>query len=112
MLLRCGMNDNTLKLQALFYGWLTVLLLLTIGLGVLIYALLPHFPMLSLILIVQAMNSLGCYIVIGLGLGFPLVALACILGWVHLVLLMSGHIDPHLAGEGFFKVLYTLFSKI
>jgi hypothetical protein len=64
------------------------------------------------ILCLGLLNALGCYLLLGLGLAIPLVLLASIFGWLHLVLLLSGKIDPHLSQEGFFTVLNTLFKKI
>lgn len=60
----------------------------------------------------QLINAFGCYGLLGIGIGLPIVLSAGALGWVQLLLLINGTIDPHLAREGFFKVLNTLFSKI
>lgn len=69
-------------------------------------------PELFSVFILQFLNIFVCYALLGIGIGLPLVLLAGTLGWLQLVLLMSGNIDPHLGSAGFFKVLNTLFSKI
>jgi hypothetical protein len=60
----------------------------------------------------QTLQILGCYALLGIGIGLPIVLLASMLGWVHLLLLVSGKIDPHLAEEGFFNVLKTLYEEL
>jgi hypothetical protein len=60
----------------------------------------------------QAINLMGCFTLMGIGIGLPLVMLASFFGWVQLLLLLKGNIPPHLAREGFVKVLNTLSSKI
>ncbi|MFI4937592.1 MAG: hypothetical protein ACHQJ6_03670 [Candidatus Berkiellales bacterium] len=88
-------------------------------LGIVIFALMTtlwmlchHHPEISLLFFIQSIYSLACYLLLGIGLGVPLILLATILGWVQLILLLSGNINPHLAREGFLKVLNTLFSKL
>ncbi|MBS0288489.1 MAG: hypothetical protein JSS07_00455 [Proteobacteria bacterium] len=73
---------------------------------------LGHHYAFSGLLFSQCINMLGCYLLLGIGIGLPIVILATILGWIQLVLLLSGNINPHLAKEGFFHVLNTLFSKL
>lgn len=91
---------------------LTLILIAIFGLGFAIYLLANNYPELPAILFIQCINALGCYVLLGVGVGLPLVFLASVLGWVQLILLVNGNINPHLAREGFFKVLTTLFSKI
>ncbi len=69
------------------------------------------YPLVALLLS-QIINMLGCYALLGIGIGLPLLLLASVLSWGQLLLLLSGNIDPHLAKESFFGVLKTLFSKI
>lgn len=88
-----------------------LMLLAIIGLCWKIFLLTGSYPLLSLVLM-QFINTLGSYVLLGIGLGLPIVFLASVLGWVQLLLLINGNIDPHLSREGFFKVLETLFRKI
>lgn len=93
----------------------TLLVLIWIAVGLILFAtlsLIHIYPAFTSVLFAQALNISSCYALLGLGIGLPLVILASILGWLQLVLLISGNISPHLAKEGLFKVLDTLFSKI
>ena len=66
----------------------------------------------SPLLLTQSLHLIACYVVLGIGIGLPIVILATVLGWVQLLLLLSGNIDPHLARDGFISVIKTLFNKI
>jgi len=94
----------------LFAGF-TLTLIAIVWLCYQIFLLASSHPLIPL-LFMQFINTLGCYVLLGIGIGLPIVLLASILGWVQLLLLVNGHIDPHLSREGFFKVLDTLFRKI
>jgi hypothetical protein len=94
----------------LFFA-IVLLIIAMIGLSYDIFILNQNYPFFSE-LIFQMLQMLGCYMLVGIGIGFPFVFLSSAMGWIHLLLLLSGNIDPHLTGAGFFKVLNTLFSKI
>jgi hypothetical protein len=68
--------------------------------------------MVPTLLFTQSLHLIECYVVLGIGIGLPIVILATVLGWVQLLLLLSGNIDPHLARDGFINVIKTLFNKI
>ena len=90
-----------------------ILLLLSLPLlGATLHTLLHHHPSLWAIVLTQGMSILGCFTLLGLGLGIPLIVLASVLGWIQVVLLLTGSIPPHLGKAGLMKVLSTLFSKI
>jgi len=95
-----------------FFSAYLVTLLGLLWLSYVIFGLILQHPPLFSIFIAQCINTLGCYSLLGVGIGLPLLLLASILGWGQLVLLFYGDIDPHLSQEGFFKVLNTLLSKI
>ncbi len=88
------------------------LLLLVLAFSALAYHLGQNFSSFTTLLTNQAVTLLSSYFLLGLGIGLPLFALATIFGWLQFILLMTGLISPHLAREGFFKVLETLFSRI
>lgn len=48
----------------------------------------------------------------GVGLGFLILTLVSLFSWAQLYLLITGRIDPHLAKEGFFKVLETVINSL
>lgn len=60
----------------------------------------------------ETIGLFSSYFLLGLGIAIPLITLATLFGWLQFILLMTGNISPHLAKEGFFKVLETLFSRI
>lgn len=64
------------------------------------------------LLYTQFITLFGCYALLGIGVGIPIVFLATVLGWVQFVLLLSGNLDPHIAKESFWGVLKTMFSKL
>lgn len=102
------MNSRNIQ----FYSLLTILILLFAFATFRILVLLAHHTELTSLFLVQCMNTLSCYFLLGIGIGLPVIILATILGWLQLILLLSGNVNPHLAKEGFFKVLGTLFTKI
>lgn len=69
-------------------------------------------PYLGNIFAFQCFNTLGSYLLLGIGFGLPLIILASILGLLQILLLLKGDIHPHLGKDGFFNVLKTLFNKI
>jgi hypothetical protein len=91
---------------------LTLLLLLIGAFGYVAYELADKHALFSKALGNQGYALLNSYFLLGIGFGVPLIALAIIFGWLQFILLMTGHISPHLAREGFFKVLQTLFSRL
>lgn len=95
-----------------FFILYAILILALILLGTYSWHVIAQAPDLAFILLMQWLNLLACYSLLGLGIGLPLVLLASALGWVQLLLLISGNITPHLSREGFFTVLDTLLSKI
>ncbi len=95
-----------------FYGTIALLGSLILSFCYIIGVILLPATECTSMLFIEGISLLGCYLLLGIGLGFPLVIIATILGWLQLVLLISGNINPHLAREGFFKVVNTLFSKI
>lgn len=95
-----------------FYGALFLTSVVLLSLCFIVFSFIHLSPEYTAIFFIQSIYSMGCFVLLGLGIGFPLVLLATILGWVQLVLLMIGNVDPHLAQEGFFKVIHTLFNKI
>lgn len=66
---------------------------------------------LAILFFSQFSNLLANYILVGFGMGLPLVLLASVLSWLQLLLLLAGEINPHLAKEGFVNVIKTLFNK-
>jgi hypothetical protein len=98
--------------QSYFYTIFFVLGLILIALGTLSVWIIQLHPALSGIFFIQFINMLGCFILVGIGFGIPVVLLATVLGWVQFLLLVTGTINPHLAREGLFNVLTTLFSKL
>ncbi len=89
------------------------IILLFIAVAFLIHATLSSIGLLGTpILFSQLFTLLGCFVILGIGAGLPIVILASVLGWVQLVLLVSGNIDPHLAKESFFGVLKTLLKEL
>ncbi len=94
-----------------FLSALSLLFVAVLLLGYTAINLGHHYAFTGL-LFSQIINMLGCYFLLGIGIGLPIVLLATILGWIQLVLLLSGNINPHLAKEGLFHVLNTLFSKL
>lgn len=99
---------NNIKFYSVFSGTCIAL----IALSFMLFILLDHHPQYVSLFLMQGLSSLACYILLGIGLGVPLILFATILGWLQLILLLSGEIDPHLKTEGFLNVLKTLFSKI
>src|SRR5437016_54187 len=95
-----------------FYIALILIFITFIALSYDTFIIVTRFRELSLIFFIQSLFSLGCYLLLGVGFGLVLVLLATTLGWVQLLLLITGNIDPHLAKEGLLKVLHTLFKKI
>jgi len=69
-------------------------------------------PHLSALFLIQHINFIGCFSLLGIGIGVPLVMLASFFSWIQVVLLLRGNIPPHFAKEGFVRVLNTLTSKI
>ncbi len=74
------------------------------------FNMVDYFP--GGLLYSQLFTMLGPYVLLGIGAGIPIALLAAVMGWLQLVLLVSGNIDPHLAKESFVGVLKTLFSKL
>lgn len=66
----------------------------------------------STLLFTQSLHLVASYVILGIGIGLPIMLLATVLGWVQLLLLLSGNIDPHLARDGFINVIKTLFKNI
>lgn len=100
------MNDK------IFFGLFVFLSAVVFALFYFLYFLLQSSPHLSVLLMVHGLNTLSCYILLGMGLGLPIIIIATMLGWVHLVMLITGNVDPHLSKEGLFKVLGTLFKNL
>ncbi len=94
-----------------FFIAFTLMLIAIVALCCTAFSVGTGYPLAALLLS-QGINMLGCYALLGIGIGLPLLLLASVLGWGQLLLLMSGNIDPHLAKESFFDVIKTLFSKI
>ncbi|MGD9592993.1 MAG: hypothetical protein AB7V32_10775 [Candidatus Berkiella sp.] len=89
------------------------ILLMLIAVASLIYSTLSMVGLFAGgLLLSQLFTMLGCFVLLGFGAGLPIVILASVLGWLQLVLLISGNIDPHLAKESFMDVLKTIFSKL
>lgn len=99
--LRCGMIKTIFAL--------TLMIIATVGLGFAAYSLNDSYPI-SAFLLTQSPHLLGCYVILGIGFGLPIVFLATVLGWVQLFLLLSGSISPHLARGNFSHVIKALFS--
>lgn len=69
-------------------------------------------PLLASYWVTSLLPLLQGTLMIGIGLGLPLILLSGILGWGQLVLLMHGQISPHLGEEGLLKVFKTLFRYL
>lgn len=107
----CNQGDTFMRNMS-FYSAFTLVLL---SAGLVCYSalsLISQEPTLSVLLVFQSLNFLSSFMLLGIGLGLPLVLIASILGWGQLALLLSGNINPHLGREGFINVLKILFSKI
>lgn len=90
--------------------FLTLLALLGIGVGLsyCTWLTLNQHPALNVVFLIQSLHVLSYYVLLGLGVGIPLILLATIFGWLQVFLLISGNIDPHLGKSGFLNVLKTL----
>ncbi len=87
--------------------------LMLIAIGSLLYTTITMMGLFANgLLFSQLFTMLGCFVLLGIGAGLPIAILAALLGWLQLVLLLSGNIDPHLAKESFMDVLKTMFSKL
>jgi hypothetical protein len=95
--------------QLNFNVLLLVLISTIVILSIYLYSLLLASDVISLISIGWlAFNQLGPLVLLGVGLGIPLVLLATLFGWVQLILMMNGVILPHLSSKGFIDAVYTL----
>ncbi len=95
--------------KAPFFGLFFLLLLgIALFLGYCTWGVLTQCTPIAMFFFIQCLQTLGFYLLLGLGLGIPLLFLATIFSWLQVILLISGNIDPHLAKEGFFNVLRTL----
>lgn len=95
-----------------FYSAFTLILFMALGLGYMVFSTALSHPELGNMILISSLATLGCYLLVGFGLAIPVLLLASVLGWLQLVLLLAGNIDPHLSREGFFNVLNTLFEKL
>lgn len=95
-----------------FYSAFALILFLVLGLSYAVFTIAPPHPELGNLLLQSSLGVLCCYLLLGLGLALPVLLLASVLGWLQLVLLLAGNIDPHLSREGFINVLNTLFQKL
>lgn len=95
-----------------FYCVFTLVLISAVMVCYTTLCMLMNEPSLKLIFICQCFNFLSSFMMLGVGLGLPLVVIASVLSWGQIALLMSGNINPHLGREGFVNVLKILFSKI
>jgi hypothetical protein len=94
-----------LKFNALLLTLVSAIIVLTVY----IYSLLQVSDDINLVSIGWlTLNQMGPLILLGIGLGIPLVLLATLFGWVQLILTMNGAISPHLSSKGFLDAVYTL----
>lgn len=94
-----------------FYSLVFLMLLAFAGGIFLNYELLQQSPELLPLFLKHLLPLCHCTLILGFGLGLPLILIATLLGWGQLLLLVNGQISPHLGKEGLFKVLHTLFGK-
>lgn len=94
--------------ESIFFVIFFLLLGSVVLLGYFSWVALIKQPMLVPTFFIQFLQTASFFTLLGLGLGLPLILLATIFGWLQVILLVSGNIDPHLGEEGFFNVLKTL----
>lgn len=89
------------------------ILLMLIALGCLLHSTYAFIGVIGAsLLYTQFITMFGCFVLLGIGVGIPIVFLASVLGWVQFALLLSGNLDPHIAKESFWGVLKTMFNKL
>lgn len=94
----------------LFYFSLIILIVLTLTLSLQIATVITHHT-LSVLFFSQFTNLIAGYLMLGIGVGLPMVLLASTLSWLQILLLLGGQVDPHLGREGIVKVVKTLLNK-
>ena len=94
-----------------FFVAFTLLLFAIIALSFTALSVAKGLPIAALLLS-QGICLLGCYALLGIGIGLPIVILAGAASWWHLWLLYTGEVKPHLPNQTFFDVLKTMFRKI
>lgn len=100
------------KKNIVFYGLLGIYIATSAWLIQAISEVLKQDPSLLPFFFAHMLPVLQGSLILGIGFGLPLMLLSGILGWGQLLLLMHGHISPHLGKEGLLKVLNTLFSQL
>ena len=95
------------SLLGLFIG---LTLLTTIMVWLCVHLSFQSEAVLTLIL-TQILSSLGCCLLLGLGIAIPIFCVASIFGLLQMALLMRGSINPHLGQADFVQVLKTLISE-
>lgn len=95
-----------------FYCVFTLVLISAVMVCITTLSILLNEPSLNPLFICQCFNFLSSFLMLGMGLGLPLVVIASVLSWGQIMLLVTGNIRPHLGSEGFVNVLKILFSKI
>ena len=91
-----------------------IVLLLCAVFGGLCYASclwVEQYAHLAHLLFVQILHTFGCFTLLGLGIGIPMLLVATLLGVGHIFLLLTGSVDPHLSKAGFFEAIHTLFNE-
>ena len=82
---------------AYYYGLVAITTCLFLWLAHAIDGELTRHPALIPRFLTHMLPSLHGMLILGLGLGLPLMLISAILGWGQLLLLMHGQISPHLA---------------
>lgn len=95
-----------------FYSALTLVAISAALVGYFSVNLIWKEPLFKLLFVYQCLTILSSYMIVGIGLGLPLIIIAATLSWGQLILLMTGNINPHLGREGFVDVLKILFNRI
>ena len=93
-----------------FYVGLVFLIAISVLLSLQVATLLAN-KSLAVLFFSQFTNIFAGYLMLGIGIGLPMVLLAGTLSWLQILLLLAGQIDPHLGREGFVKVIRTLINK-
>lgn len=80
--------------------------MLAIALGSYHFVSAQHFNVYLL------MSYLSSSLLLGLGISIPLLFLAILLGWVQLLLLITGKIEPHMTEKGLSNILTLLLDTL
>ena len=95
-----------------FYGAYTLLVIAFITLSAIAIQFCVLHPGYFVILSHFLMSSIWSFSLLGIGLGFMILAIATLFSWGQLYLLVTGSIDPHLVKADFFKVLETFLNSL